>query len=275
MAHSPKLIGAVERALDILDLFNERTPELGITEIAAATGLHKSTAAGLIYTLTAKGYLRQDAASRRYRLGLKLIERAEATLSSLSLRQVAMPFLHQLRDAFDETVNLAVLDNGRMVYVERLLCSKVLGARSKIGKHEPVHSTALGKAMLAYLPISEVRAYSEQHGLRSITTRTITDLNLLLTHLEQVRRQGYAVDDEENEEGVRCVAAAIFDHTSRPVASVSVSAPTIRLPLENVPWIGAKVREIALAISGNLGYVERAEEVSQGKAMLQGVPFPT
>ncbi len=264
MTQPPKLIGAVERALDILDLFDERTPELGVTEIAAATGLYKSTAAGLIYTLAAKGYLTQDPASRRYRLGLKLIERAAVVLNSINLRQVALPYLHQLRDTFDETVNLAVLDAGHMVYVERLLCSKGLGMRSEVGKHEPAHSTALGKAMLAHLPAQEVENYSARFGLRAMTARTITDLGLLRAQLEQIRQQGYAVDDEENEEGVRCVAAPVFDHNGKPVASISISAPSARLPIEEVPRIGAKVREVALAISANLGYPVKSAEPARG-----------
>ncbi len=253
MPQPPKLIGAVERALDILNLFDARAPELGTTEIAEVTGLHKSTAAGLIHTLAVKGYLAQNPITRKYRLGIKLVERAAIVLGSLDLRQAAAPVLQQLRDTFDEAVNLAIFDDGQIVYVECLLGTKGLGMHSKIGQRGLIHSTALGKAIFSCLPLAQVRAHIER-GLPQMTVHTITDPNLFQHALEDVRRQGYALDDEENEEGGRCVAAPIFDHTGTPIAAVSVSMPMTRLPLAEVPRIGARVREAALAISASLGY---------------------
>ncbi len=254
MPQSIKLIGAVERALDILELFNERTPELGTTEIADATGLHKSTAAGLIYTLAAKGYLAQNPTNRKYRLGLKVISRARVVLGSMDLRQIALPYLHHLRDQFDETVNLAILDAGDMVYVERLLCGHALGMRSEVGKRERAHSTALGKAILAYSEPGDVQTYVTRYGLASTTERTITDWATLEQHLALARRQGYAIDDEENQVGGRCVAAPIFDYTGRPIAAISISAPAARLALGAIPRIGDQVSAAASAISASLGY---------------------
>ncbi len=251
------LIGAVERAVDILNLFEPRTPELGTTEIAEATGLHKSTAAGLIYTLAAKGYLTQNPVNRKYRLGLKLVERAAIVLGSMDLRQAALPFLQRLRDTFDEAANLAVLDEGYMVYVERVLGTRALGMRSEVGKREPAHTTALGKAIFACWSPAEVTAYIERHGLHPLTPRTVTDPQVFLRQVADARRQGYALDDEENEEGGRCVAAAIFDHTGQPIAALSISAPTARLPLEETPRVGATVRAAAQSISASLGYVPR------------------
>lgn len=254
MPQPAKLIGAVERALDILELFNERTPELGTTEIADATGLHKSTAAGLIYTLAAKGYLAQNPLNRKYRLGLKVITRAKVVLGSMDLRQTALPYLHQLRDQFEETVNLAILDAGDMVYVERLLCGQALGMRSEVGRRERAHSTALGKAILAYSEPADVQAYVARYGLCSTTARTVSDEDALQQHLTAARRRGYAIDDEENQLGGRCVAAPIFDYTGRPIAAISISAPAARLTLDDVPAIGAQVCEAARAISVSLGF---------------------
>lgn len=254
MPRTAKLIGAVERALDILELFSERTPELGTTEIAEATGLHKSTAAGLIYTLAAKGYLAQNSASRKYRLGLKALGLARVVLSSMDLRQAALPYLHQLRDQFDETVNLAILDDGYMVYIERILCARALGMRSEVGKRERAHSTALGKAILAHSDPAEVHDYVTRYGLPASTARTVTDRDTLQQHLEAALRQGYAVDDEENQVGGRCLAAPIFDYTGRPVAALSISAPAARLSLEVAPQIAATLCEAARAISASLGY---------------------
>ncbi len=254
MPQPAKLIGAVERALDILELFDERTPELGTTEIADVTGLHKSTAAGLIYTLAARGYLAQNPVNRKYRLGLKVISRAKVVLGSMDLRQTALPYLHQLRDQFDETVNLAILDAGDMVYVERLLCGHALGMRSEVGKRERAHSTALGKAILAHSASADVQAYVASYGLAPTTERTVTDPATLAQHLAAARGQGYAVDDQENQVGGRCVAAPIFDYTGRPIAAISISAPAARLALDAVPRIGAQVCAAARAISASLGY---------------------
>jgi DNA-binding IclR family transcriptional regulator len=251
------MIGSVQRALDILELFDAQTSELGTTEIAAATGLHKSTVAGLIYTLEAKGYLNQNPATRKYRLGLKLVERASIMLGHVEIRQVALPHIQALRDEFDETVNLAILDGADVVYVERLLSKRGLGMRSEVGKRMLAHSTALGKAILSCWPVDQVKNFIKQYGLPAVTPNTITDPERLLCELDRTREQGYAMDDEENEPGGRCVAAPIFDHMGQVVAAVSLSAPSPRMPSSQVSSVGLRVKEIAKAISCSLGYSPR------------------
>jgi IclR family transcriptional regulator, KDG regulon repressor len=134
-----KLIGAVDRALDILDLFNEQVSELGIGEISAATGLHKSTAAGLVYTLEARGYLRQNPANRKYRLGTRLLERAAVFLNQAEVRRAAQPYLKALQQEVDESLNLAIPDGADVVYIERLSSSKTLGMRAGIGRRAPAY----------------------------------------------------------------------------------------------------------------------------------------
>ncbi len=258
MPHSSKTIGSVQRAMDILNLFTGQSPELGTTEIAKAQGLHKSTVASLVYTLEANGYLIQNPETRKYRLGYKLVERASALLEQVEIRQVAYPFLLDLRNRWNETVNLAVLDGSEIVYVERFLGTKALGMRSEVGYRAPAHCTALGKAILACYPIAHMQAFIKQHGLAAITPKTITDPEQFCAELEKTRERGYAIDDEENEVGGRCVAVPIFDHDSVAVAAVSISAPAARLPLDQVADAGNMVRETAKGISRNLGYVPRA-----------------
>ncbi len=247
-------VNSVQRALAILAVFTERTPELGMTEIAGQLGLHKSTAAGLIYTLEANGYLAQNPKTRKYRLGMKLVERAGIVLNGIEIRQLAFPYLQELRDQYDETVNLAVLDGPDVVYVDRLLSTRVLSMRAEVGKRMLAHSTALGKAMLAFMSPLEVEAHIRLHGLKPVTPRTVTDPQCLRALLEQVRNQGYAFDDEENEPGGRCVAAPIFDYAGRPTAAVSISAPVSRMAREDIPSISVHVGETARAISRRLGY---------------------
>ena len=254
MPRPSKLIGSVERAFGILNLFDGRSPELGMTEISRAMGLHKSTVASLVYTLEAQGYLNQNPVTRKYRLGLRLVERASVVLRHVEIRQVAQAHLQALRDEFDESVNLAILDGAYVVYVERLVGTRALGVRTEVGKREPAHSTALGKAILSCLPQTQVETFVKQHGLPPITSQTITTLDRLRRELAETRERGFAIDDEESELGERCVAASIFDHAGRVAAAVSVSAPVLRLPKPEVPRFGAQVCKTAEAISRSLGY---------------------
>lgn len=258
MTQPSRKIGSVQRAIDILNLFDNQTSELGTTEIARALGLHKSTAASLVSTLAANGFLNQNPETRKYRLGLKLVERAFAMLDQIEIRRIAYPALQQLRDQWNETVNLAILDGPAVVFIERMLGTKALGMRSEVGRREPAHSTALGKAILSCYPLADVQAFIAAYGLCAVTPKTITSPDKFLAELDKAREQGYAIDDEENEIGGRCVAVPIFDHTGKVIAAVSISAPTARLPLDDVPQAGAMVRETAKTISRNLGYLPRS-----------------
>ena len=254
VATTPRMIKSLQRAINILDLFDEQTANLGITEIAEKLGLHKSTAAGLVYTLEHNRYLEQDPETRKYSLGFKLVERASTLLDQFDVRKAARPHLEELIAWCDESVNLAIRDGGQVVYIERLTTTRSLGMRAKVGYRTPLHCTALGKAILSCMPTNKVEELITQYGLPAATDNTITDPAQFLREIDRVRAQGFAVDDEEIEIGVRCVAAPIFDHTGRPVAAVSISTPVLRLPLSEVPRYGQKVVEAADAISAKLGY---------------------
>lgn len=254
MTSGRRTIGSLQRAIDILDLFDEGATELGITEISEALALHKSTVAGLVYTLEHNRYLEQDPPSRKYRLGFKLVERASTLLSQLDVRAAALPHLQALRDWCDETINLAIRDGGEIIYVERLASRQALGMRTPVGSRAPMHCTALGKALLSALPPAGADRYVMRYGLPAVTAQSITDKERFLHEIEMARERGYAVDDEENKPGVRCVAAPIVDHEGQPAAAVSISAPAHRLPTADEPRYGAEVRATAEAISRRLGY---------------------
>ncbi len=253
-----KVIGSVQRALQILDLFEPRIPELGTTEIALSMDLPKSTVAGLIATLEQNGYLEQNPENRKYRLGFKLAERAGVLLGQFDLRQVATPVLEALRDTCQESVNLALLDQETVVYIERIHGMNMLGMRSEIGKREHVHSTALGKAMLAYLPDEHLDAVIARLDFIPLTPHTITSPGAFRLEIQQTRQRGYGLDDQENERGGRCVAAPIFDHYGEMAAAVSISVPLQRMSDEQIPIFGAQVREAANEISRRLGAPEEA-----------------
>lgn len=248
-----KLIGSVQRALDILNIYTSRNTELGTTEIAEALELPKSTAAGLIHTLEVNGYLEQNQENRKYRLGFKLAERAGLYLNQFDLRQLAAPYLTALRDECNESVNLALRRGPDMVYIERMHGTNMLGFRSEIGKRERVHSTALGKAFMAYLSPQEVQDFVTRHDFVPLTQHTITNPDEFLNELACTHQRGYAIDDEENELGGRCVAAAILDYGGRPAAAISISVPLQRMTEARVAELGEKVRRTAAQISSRLG----------------------
>jgi IclR family KDG regulon transcriptional repressor len=248
-----KIIGSVQRAIDILDLFDEHHPEMGTTEIALALDLPKSTAAGLILTLDHNGYLEQNQATRKYRLGYKLAERAGLLLSQFDLRQIAAPALEALRNRCNESINLAIRDGAYVVYIERLYGTSMLGMRSEIGKRERVHSTALGKAILATLPESELKDFISKFNFIAVTPRTMTSPPEFISELQKTCQRGFAIDDEENELGGRCVAAPIFDYRGIAVAAVSISVPIQRFPREKIDDYGRWVKDTAGEISRKLG----------------------
>jgi IclR family transcriptional regulator, KDG regulon repressor len=249
-----RVIGSVQRALDILGLFNAQSKELGITEIAKSLSLHKSTASGLVYTLESNGYLEQNPDNRKYHLGLKLLERASTLLAQIEIRQIAGPYLQLLHDWSQESINLAIRDYAEVVYIERVLGEQTLGLRAKVGKRASVHCTALGKAMLAYLPSDEARTILSSYDLVMLTPKTLTEVDAVMYDLDRTRERGFAIDDEENELGGRCVSAPIFNHLGEPIAAISISVPLPRIPPERVPHFGNKVKEVAAQISERMGY---------------------
>ena len=249
-----KTIASVQHALDILNLFEGSRTELGNNEIARLLGMDPSTAAGLVYTLRLNNYLDQNPDNRKYRLGMKLAERASVLLDQLDLRKIATPTLEKIRQWSGESVNLAIRDHQEVVYIERLFGEHSLGIRSELGKRGWLHSTALGKVILAHMDPEERNNILSDYEFIPVTPRTITNLKDFQQELEHVRSEGYAVDDEENELGGRCLAAPIFDVSGRPVVAVSISVPIQRLPRERIARYGMKMKEAALEISRNMGY---------------------
>jgi len=249
-----KVIASVQRALDIINLFDGSHAELGNNEIAKMLDMDPGTAAGLVYTLRLNNYLDQNPDNRKYRLGLKLAERAAVLLDQMDLRKIATPYLEELRQWCGESINLAIRDHNEVVYIERLFGHHSLGIRSELGKRARLHSTALGKAILANMNPEETKAILTGYEFVSITPKTITNIKDFLVELERVRETGYAIDEEENELGGRCLAAPVFNNDGIPVAAVSISVPIQRLPREKVIEYGKRIKEATLDISRSLGY---------------------
>lgn len=248
-----KVIASVQNALNILNLFDDSCSELGNVEIARKLSMNPATVAGLVYTLKTSKYLDQNPENRKYRLGFTILERASVLLNQLDLRKVSTPYMEELRDWCGESVNLAILDHDEVVYIERLFGHHALGIRTELGKRSPIHSTALGKAILSQLPNQELDTILSEYQFSSLTPHTITNKKKFLDELESTRNRGYSLDDQENELGGRCIGVAILDFQKYPVAAISISIPIQRFSLDQVPEYGQKLRLTAESISQNMG----------------------
>jgi IclR family transcriptional regulator, acetate operon repressor len=225
MGPAPGAVQSVERALDVLELLAGAGP-LGLSDVAAGAGLPEGTAHRLLRTLIVRGYVRQGH-DRRYALGTRPLGLGDAARRATVAGST--PFLARLVEISGETANLAVLEGDHVVYVAQVPSAHRLRLFAEVGRHVAAHSTAVGKVMLAGLSDREVSELVARTGLPPRTPRTLTSASALLDELARIRRTGWAVDDEEEETGVRCVAVPVLDD-GRVVAAMSVSGPTSRMP---------------------------------------------
>lgn len=246
-------IQAIERAVAILEAFSADEPELGVSEISSRLGLHKSTVHRFVVNLEAAGLLERNRLTGRYRLGLRIFELGGLVLQQMNLWEEALPYLEGLVRDTGETGHLAVFDSGEAIYIEKVEARRSLRIPSAIGRGYPAHATSLGKALLANQDNETIEAVIAEHGLRRCATRTICERDDLLVELERVRSQGYAVDDEEYEEGLRCIGAPIVGHTGQVVAAIGIGGPVTRVTPERVEELGALVMAAAAGLSHRMG----------------------
>ncbi|MCK0470535.1 IclR family transcriptional regulator [Halalkalibacter sp. APA_J-10(15)] len=217
------IIQSVVRALTILDLFDEQTTELKITEISTQMGLHKSTVHSLLKTLQEANYIEQNLENGKYRLGMKLVERGNLVISTFNLRNVARKYLLDLSIETGQTSHLGILDGDAGVYIDKKEGEKALIRYSRIGKRIPLHSTAIGKILLAYQNEENVKKLLSDYVFTPLTNKTIMNHDALRKELDDVIRKGHAIDNEENEPGVRCIAVPIKNLEGELLAAVSIS----------------------------------------------------
>lgn len=223
---SGNTVQSVMRAVEILRCF-EKEPELGITEISRMVGLHKSTTSGLVSTLAQASLLAKNPKTDKYQLGMGLF--SLGMLVKHDLRSVAQPYLIQLVEQSQETVNLVTQDGPSVVYISKIESPHSMRICTQIGKNMPMYCTAVGKSILAYLDQEEVLSILDQDPPEKFTENTLTDLDSILKALTDIRAKGYALDQEELEYGLTCVAVPILNKAGKPIASISVSGPTSRM----------------------------------------------
>ncbi len=247
-------VKSVEKACLLLDVVSLYPEGIGITELAEQVEMYKSTVHRLLGTLMKRGYIQQNIHTGKYKLGYQILDLGMRLLSSLDLQKEATPFLQILADQTNEVVHLGILDQGDIVYIDKVESKQTVRMHSRVGKRVPVHAVGLGKAILAALTEEEISRLFDQYGLVAVTPKTITDRQHLLKALDDVRHQGYAFDIEENELGICCVASAIFDNNRNVVAACSVSGPNHRMGVKRLTELAPIVRQTAEEISQRLGY---------------------
>jgi IclR family acetate operon transcriptional repressor len=246
-------VDAAAKALDLLSAFSFREPRLSLADLATRTGIPRPTAFRLLATLEQAGFV--SKISGEYQLGIKCFVLGNIVAATLDLREKAHAHLERLRDATGETVHLAVLERQQVLYLERLQSPHPIGfMRSRVGGIVPAYCTSLGKTLMAFKPADEVERWLRTQTLKPMTPATITSARRLSKDLRSIRERGYAVDEQEHEVGVRCVAAPIVNHAGDVVAAISVAGPADRLPR---PLVGSAMAQTvvatARAISTELG----------------------
>ncbi|MFP5228378.1 MAG: IclR family transcriptional regulator [Acidobacteriota bacterium] len=256
-AADPYQLQSLDRAVGVLDLLGESEGPLGLADVCERMALHKSTAHRALMVLERCGLIERTP-ENRFRLGLKLYELGSRAVEQIDLRARVHPWFRRLSVQVGETVHLGVLQKTSVVYLDKVEPNnRRVWLSSRVGSSNPVYCTAMGKAMLAYLPEETASDIMSKIRFVRYTHRTLMTPEALMRSLDRVRRRGYAIDDEEVEEGVRCIGAPILNEAGFPMAAISISGPTSRITQQSVPGIAEHLVRCCREISGSLGVRER------------------
>ncbi|MBZ5561578.1 MAG: IclR family transcriptional regulator [Acidobacteriia bacterium] len=248
-------VKSLVKALNILKvLAEEARPTYTLTEISRHLHLHVSTVHRLLVNLVLQGFVEEDSVSGGYQLSYRVLRMGLRVLDRLDFRRVAQPLLQDLNRRTQETVHLAILQEGRAISIEKFGSLQPVGLDPRLGRVMFLHCTGVGKTLLAYQDQEIVERLSHLEALQRFTAHTITSVAQLYRELERIRAQGYAVDHEEAVEGLRCVAGPVFNHEGRIVAAFSVAGPASRLTSARIPEVAKLVRETSQQISYRMGF---------------------
>ena len=253
---SPYRVQVLDRALGILELLYRDGPELRLIELSEQLRLHKSTVHRLLGVLEQHRFVEKSSNNGKYRLGLKLFELGSKAIAHLDLRERAQRYLQRLAFEIGETAHLCILDDGEVLYLEKVETPRTVRVPSIVGRRYPAHCGAAGKSLLAFLAEDELEELIKRRGLKAYTRNTLTTPAQLRDGLRLVRERGYAIDNEEFEEGLECIGAPVRDYSGKVVASMSIAGPTSRVTEDRVPVLARSVIDAAQALSAELGYQE-------------------
>ncbi|MGE5254085.1 MAG: IclR family transcriptional regulator [Planctomycetaceae bacterium] len=257
------LINSILRACSLLKCFSREKPVFKMSELAARLKLDRSTTYRILLTLEKGGMMERDEKTGEYTLGVGALEIGNAYLGQTDLVQIAKPVMASLAAKARETVNLAVLSDGEILYIDKVDSPRSVGVMSKIGQRNPVYCTALGKALLAFQPEGERNRILKAVRFKPLTPNTITSKKALLRELKGICRCGYSLDRREIEEEVECIAAPIRDHLGHAIAAISISGPQKKIRTPEEGEYVADVVEAAASISFKLGF--RGEKETSGE----------
>ena len=245
---------AVERALAMLEAVAQEPEGLSNAEISRKLQIPKSSASYILRTLEKQAYLNRDPQTGKYRVGLKILSLSRGALSGIDVREVALPIMRHLVEKTGLTCHLAILDGPDAVYIEKVEPPGFIRMDTWVGRRMRVHATSVGKAMAAHISQERLERILADRGMEKRTAKTITTLPRLLKDLEKVRAQGYAVDDEENNMGARCVGAPVFNQSGAIEASIGLSGTTNQVSAHAMPRILEALKDAARHVSMQLGY---------------------
>ncbi len=244
-----QILSSVKKALELLDHFTVERPELGLAEISREVDAHKSSVFRVLTTLEAAGFLEKDPLSGKYRLGLKILDLAGRVWGCHDIRQIAAPFMEELARQTEEVIHLAVLDGADIVYLEKKGQGQILTVATRVGGRNPAYASSMGKILLADLSESELKGILGQGKLKKLTPNTIDEIPKLIKELASIRKQGFALDNEETFPGIRCVGAPIRDARGRVIAAVSATVPAQRMDDKRIRELWRLVTNTARMIS--------------------------
>ncbi len=251
------VIQSVMHAIDLLEAFKGENDELGVTELSKKLGLHKNNVFRLLATLESRGYIEQDKQTGNYKLGVKVLELGQHFIKHLGLLRQAHPVMRELLAKCNENIYISVLRGNGCVYIDGLEANQVVKVTSRIGQRLPLHACASGKVLISFETEDELLKIFPQEELKKFTANTITSRTELFKQLKEVQKNGYALDLEELDIGVRCVASPIRDYTRKIVGAISISAPSLRMDDEKLKtFFIPLIIEAAKEISHRLGYIE-------------------
>lgn len=249
-----EIVQSVDRTLSILEVLSDYEAGLGITDLSEKVGLHKSTVHRLLATLIHKGYVRQNDETNRYELTLKLFELGNKKIEKMNIVTIAKPFIQELMEQTNEVIHLVIGEGAEIIYVAKVEPQKTIRMYSSIGKRIPMYCTSVGKSMMAYMNEEEVEKIWNISPIKKLTENTIVNLEDFKEHLKVVREKRYAIDEQENEIGIRCIGASILDYKGNVCGAISISGSTISFTEDKIEEFSKLLIEYAGKISRELGY---------------------
>ena len=247
-------VRVVDRVFAILEELADGSAKFGDVALAEKLGLHKSTVHRLLAVMQHNGFVEREPGSTKYRLGWRIFELGITAASHLDILERAKPYVTQLVETTGETAHLGVLRQGEVVSLVNVESRYTVRTPATVGRHIPLHCTSQGKAILAFLPPDQVARRLKGHVFTRHSANTILSKDRFLADLALVASRGYAVDNEEFEEGLRCIAAPVRDHSGDVAGAISIAGPTFRVTGARLPALSREVKRIAAELSAALGY---------------------